>query len=127
MEKNLTMEIDGKFYTVNFPNVGEIFKIRSLSLALSSNQYTQLVESDMKIDSWTLLAIDMISTFSVLIPELKKEFKTDFLQMSPIELNKYIKVYKKYYLPWYKHWNKEFSDTMNEILKGDDINSLEEV
>lgn len=127
MEQVLTMEIDGEFHTVNFPNVGQIFKIRSLSLALSSNQYTQFVESDMKIDSWTLLAIDMISTFSVILPNLKNKFKTDFLQMSPIELNKYIKVYKNVYLPWYEFWNKEFKDTMDEILKGEKVKNIDEV
>jgi hypothetical protein len=127
MNEILTVEVDGKFHSINFPNVGQILKIRSLSLALSSNHYTQFVDSDMKIDNWTLLAIDTIATFSVLLPEIQKQLSKDFLQMSPIEMNKFIKVYKGFYIPWYEYWNKEFVSTMDEILKGSEINDIKDL
>jgi len=118
----------GDAYVVNFPNVGQLMEIDSMKIAISNNQYAEMVRSNLVSMENTLNLIDTVSTFATLIPELKSqpEFnKKSYLELDPFLAARLVKVYSEQFYPWYSVILKEFYDLMSGSPKIEIPNNVE--
>lgn len=108
MSKNLATELNLKVltnnYIIKFPNVGQMLDIESRKMALTGGQYRNLTLNPTASSLMALLNADMISTFSILIPEMAKDMKIDFFELD-IKTSKVLtNAFTKQFLPWYNEW-----------------------
>ena len=98
---------DGREFIVDFPKVGQFLQITSLKNALTDNQYAEMVRGNLQGFDFMLDIVDMIASFSTLIPELRKQLDVkSYGELDLIEAKKLVQVYSEQYRPWY-----------NEIMK----------
>lgn len=103
IEKQVEVKIENKTYTIEFPNVGQVMEIESKKIALGGGVYKGLVQAGTKSATYNLDLIDAISTFTVLIPELRKDLAVEnFLDIDLFLGKKIVDAYNKQYYPWYK-------------------------
>lgn len=114
MLKQHQIKIEGKDYTVTFPNVGQLMEIESTKLVFSKNKYIQLSMSDLKTHSFILDVVDSISYLSVLIPSLKDDLGIkNWNEMDALSAKKIVHVYRKQFVPW-------FLPILNDLYAYDD-------
>lgn len=107
LSRIIAIPLQGNNYTIEFPNVGQFIEIETMKVSLSSGVYRSLVSLRTFGGNLALDYVDAISTFSVLIPQLRKDLKIDsLLNLNPIEAKEITKVYKDIFLPWYSEWMK---------------------
>lgn len=100
-------------YEVNFPNTGELFEIELLKASLSKGQYGSLIENGTSASRYSRYIIDMISVFTIIFPELKKDMKVKTIsELEAIDSKILLKIYVKEVLPWFDSWM--------EVLNHDD-------
>lgn len=118
MQQSIVLEVLNKKYVVNFPTNGQLIDIVVLRNRLSSGQYSDL-EFTAPIDPLVKRAktlIDMVSTFNVLIPQLKADVAAKSLLDLPMEgTEALLAAYSEQFLPWYQEWL--------EYLKAPQLNS----
>ena len=102
MERKLIRILEND-YIVKFPNVGNIMDIEAMKFSLAKGKYLEMCLSPLKVHNFTLDTIDSISTFAVLIPELKEDLNiNDWREMSPLTAKKLMQAYISEFWPWYK-------------------------
>jgi hypothetical protein len=103
----LKIKIQDNEFEIKFPNVGQIIDIATRKIILSSGQYLNLEKND----PFTTKYIDVLATFTILLPELNSLLRVESLfDLDLIDLKELLDVYDKEYLPWYNSW-KEFIKT----------------
>ena len=110
MEDKKQLDFGSKFgkYTVSFPNVGQFMEIQNLRMALTNNNYPQMCLSITKEAILNLDLIDAISTFAVLIPDLRKQFDIKNYQDLDMRIAKVLRdVYINEYFVWYDEIYKD--------------------
>lgn len=106
IEREITIEYNGKKFQVKFPNVGQMIDIESLKNGLTGGKYGSFAASGVKSMYFILDMVDTIAFLTVMCPKLKNFVtnegeETDFMKMKPETLKELIAVYKKQILPWY--------------------------
>lgn len=133
MKKTIVITIEGNQYTISFPTIGQMFEIESKQNALSGNAYYEMISSPLKKTQFLVDAIDAISTFFTLIPELRKDMgNKSITELDSLLVKKsLVKAYKKQYKPWYEAIEKDLyleeePETAEEDLQGfnDDIDDI---
>lgn len=104
LNREISIRIKENAYTVKFPNIGQIIDIESRKAALSSGQYKNLVSAGTRFSIVALDYIDMISTFTIIIPDLIKDMNIDMFSLDLDKGKELIKVYKKEVLPFMVSW-----------------------
>lgn len=116
--------IDGASYNVKFPTVGQYIEIQNLKVALSNGNYEQMALSQFKGLVFSARLIDVISTFSVLVPTLLNDLSVkSYTNLDPILAKKLVKVFEKDFQPWYQEWLKilfEEDEEKQEETKDED-------
>jgi len=103
--KVITLEIGENSYEVKYPNNGQLIDIESLKITLSKGNLDGMLFARTPGSQLAFFTVEMISTFTILIPQLMKDIKVDsLLDLDPIETKGLIKVYQSQYYPWYKEW-----------------------
>jgi hypothetical protein len=103
MKRTVTLTIKGNSYNVDYPNTGQQIDVELLKAKITEGQYDALRFSASIACQQQADKIDMIATFSVVIPQLKNDINTDSLfKLSEEESDQLTEVYNKQYLPWYR-------------------------
>lgn len=97
----INLVIKGKDYEIKFPNVGQFRQIESNKAILSNGMYGQMTSTLLKNSQSALNMIDVESTFRVLAPQLEKDMKCGYKDLSLKDFSELYKVYKDQFLPWY--------------------------
>lgn len=112
-ERKKTFKILENTYTVDFPTTGGLMEIEIMKAQLSRGQYSALAENATVNSSYSRFLIDMIATFTVLLPDLKKDMNVKTIsELNPLDSKKLLKIYLQEVLPWLNSWF--------EILNSDD-------
>lgn len=102
--KSIDLVILDQKYTVQFPNTGQFIDIQSLKGRIADD-YNQLSNSTDQYTGYAMLLVDMIATFNILIPDLKKNMNVQsILTLSMIESKVLINTYIKTWIPFYSNW-----------------------
>jgi len=104
LSKTLELEIKKNSYEIKFPNTGNLLDIEELKARLSGGQYNALFGGTLSSEMSRLL-IDTIATFTILLPDLKKDLTVkSYLDLELVDSIELLKVYRDSYLPWYNEW-----------------------
>lgn len=99
LQKTLTIEVEGRQFTVNFPTNRQYIAIQNLRVQMAS-QYDQLQYMGAE-SSYAQVLTDAIAHLRVLCPELTKALKKDILDLELREGMVWVDVYTKQLRPWY--------------------------
>lgn len=89
-------------YHVKYPNTGEQIDIELLKAKIADGNYDTLRFSMNPLFQEQANKIDMIATFNILIPELKKDINVKSLfHLTEEQSDELLEVYLKQFLPWY--------------------------
>lgn len=122
--KSKVLTIKGQSYTVNIPKTGQFIDIQALKGSISSDRYNQLIASLDQFTGYARLLTDMIATFNVLIPDLKKNLNIDsMLDLELIEIKEMLDVYVMDWIPFYTNW----MDIITSDKKQDDPASKDKI
>jgi hypothetical protein len=107
MTKSLTRSIDLKIksntYSIEYPNTGQQLDIELMKAKMTDGNYETLRFGVSVLFQEQANKIDMIATFSILIPELKDNLSVrSFFHLSEEESNELLTVYTEQFLPWYE-------------------------
>ena len=104
----MNFKIKGNEYLLKFPNVGNFRRIESLKQALSNGMYASMVGTYTDAAQSAADMIDIESYFSVLCPDLLKDFKCE--SFSDLGLKDFMELqnaYKEQFVPWWNEIMKE--------------------
>lgn len=91
-------------YEVTLTN-GSLIDIEKLKVQLSSGTHTAIGNSNTVTSDRAYVTIEAIATFTVLIPQLKKDLVVpSLLDLSPIKTKVIIKAYLEQFFPWFKDY-----------------------
>lgn len=99
LQKTLTIEVEGRQFTVNFPTNRQYIAIQNLRVQMAS-QYDQLQYMGAE-SSYAQVLTDAIAHLRVLCPELTRALKKDILDLELKEGMVWVDVYTKQLRPWY--------------------------
>lgn len=103
--KTIDLLILDQKYTVTFPNTGQFIDIQALKGRIASDNYNQLSNSTDQYTGYAMLLVDMIATFNILIPELKKNMNVQsILGLNMMESKILLNTYIKNWIPFYTKW-----------------------
>lgn len=109
IEREITVEYNGKKFQIKFPNVGQLIDIESLKNGLTGGKYGSLAASGVKSMYFVLDIVDTIAFLTVMCPKLKNFIteedgdKLDYTSMKPETVKKLVDLYKKQILPWFNN------------------------
>ena len=123
IEREITVEYNGKKFQVKFPNVGQMIDIESLKNGLTGGKYGSFAASGVKSMYFILDMVDTIAFLTVMCPKLKnfiteEEDGIDYTQMKPETVKTLVTVYKEQILPWYsKIMGQLYSSATNDTTE----------
>ena len=122
IEREITVEYNGKKFQVKFPNVGQMIDIESLKNSLTMGKYGQFAASGVKSMYFILDVVDTIAFMTVMCPKLKnfltdEDSDKDYTQMKPETVKELVMVYKKQILPWYSNILKFLYNTNEDVAE----------
>jgi len=124
IQKQIKVNIQEKEYLINFPTTGQLIDIETMKVSISKGMYSGLVTTMSKSSLLSLDLIDSISTFIILLPSLREEMKFDnILDISPIDAQELVVIYKKVYFPWFAEWlevMKKKEEELNKLYSKED-------
>ena len=116
-ERKKSFIIKDNTYDVEFPNTGGLLDIEVLKAQLSRGQYNEILSSGTIRSNYVRALIDMISTFTVLFPKLKKDMNVSSIsELKPEDSKVLLKVYLDKVNPWLKEW-EEYLNSDDEDQK----------
>lgn len=102
MNRTTTLEVLNNSYTVDYPNTGNQIDIELLKAKISDGNYDTLRFSSNPLFQAQADVIDMIATFSVLVPQLKEDMNVkSFFELQEEETDVLMKVYTEQFIPWF--------------------------
>jgi len=116
MKRSKKLEIRGNVYDIDYPNTGQQIDIELLKAKISDGNYDILRFSTNPMFQAQADKIDMIATFGVLIPQLKKDINVSSLFFLEEEAsNELLSVYEEQFGPWYAGIKKSIQDPKKEL------------
>jgi hypothetical protein len=100
LTQSVQIEIKGNKYNAVFPNTGQYMDIRNrISILISDLNIRDVY------DQYAALLAEMIATYNVLLPELKKDINVDsILKLSMMESKEILDTYTDVYKPFFDQW-----------------------
>lgn len=112
IEREFGFTIDGKKFTVKFPNVGQLIDLESLKQALTNNKYGAMAASGIASMYYVLDVVDAIAFYQVCVPSVAKHYDVkNYTAMAPDEIKELVDVYQKEIRPWF--------DKSMKVLRGE--------
>ena len=103
MDRNITLNVKGNTYQIEFPNVGKFQNIETMKQVVSKGMYSALLTTATLSSIEVLDMVDMEACFTVLCPKLIKDLKCDgFGDLDIADYKELKEVYLKQFIPW---WN----------------------
>lgn len=119
----IVLKIDGiQTSQVKYPTVGQLLEIENKKMLYSDGRYIEYVASPLKTKSvrFAIDVIEMLSHFSVLIPDLHTKLSVNsYLDLDPITAKELVKVYTEQFEPWYNNFLKVMYDIVDEDQQDD--------
>ena len=110
INREKTFTVKGNQYSLKFPNIGQYLDVESLRMRLSDGTYQSMLRSNLVSSGIAMDMIDMISTLTILCPQLLKDMKSStILDLDIMEANELLTVYKKDVSTWVDSWMKLLS------------------
>lgn len=94
-EKQVKIEILGREYDIQFPNVGQFYRIETMKQSLSRGCYNSMITSPSPMAQHALDMIDIESTLVVLCPSLIFDLKVK--NFSELDIRDYKTIRDEYY------------------------------
>ena len=112
LSKTITLKIQDNEYEVSFPNNGQLIDIEVMKQGLSKGTQDSLLNGLGINANLAWMTIEMIATFTILIPDLTKSLQgvNSLLELDPIQSKELRKVYVDQYYKWYNEWMSEIND-----------------
>lgn len=121
MNRTVTLDVKGNIYEIEYPNTGQQIDIELLKARIADGSYEMLRLSSNPIFQDQADRIDMIATFSILIPKLKKDLNVEtFFALKEEESNVLVKVYEDTFMPWYTKIKKAIRNPKGQGDKKED-------
>lgn len=100
LPKSVTISTGGNKYEVKFPNTGEYLDVMNIKSRLTSD--LSLTDA---YSSYAYMMAEMIATYTVMIPALKKDLNVDSIsKLSMIETKELLDSYNDVYKPFFDKW-----------------------
>lgn len=100
LPKSVSISTSGNKYDVKFPNTGQYLDIQNIKSRLTSD----LTLND-AYSSYAYMMAEMIATYTVMIPELKKDLNVDSIsKLSLFETKELLDSYNDVYKPFFDKW-----------------------
>lgn len=110
MKESVQILVQGKEYTVPFPNVGQYCRIEAVKQTLSSGNYSSMMGTGSITANHALDMIDIEATLVVLVPDLIKDLKvTNFSQLGIVDFKELKSEYILKIAPFFKEINELLS------------------
>lgn len=111
---NLRTETFTSSYEVEYPNVGKQFDIEMMKVKLSEGRYETLKLSYLPTFVQQAKVIDVVATFTILIPNLKADLTVKSLfDLNQVQFDALIKMYEDEFLPWYTEIETQLKAPLN--------------
>ena len=100
LQKTVVIKVRQNEYHVVFPNTGQFLDIRSMKSRLVDD-----IRGNDPLDGYANLLGEMAATYSVLIPELKKDINVESVfKLSMVESKELLDTYTEVYKPFFDEW-----------------------
>lgn len=112
LEISVPIEINGNRnnYSVKVPDVGQLIDIETSIFSLKKG--TDLIANGTKSAYLAHIASEMIATYNIMIPKLKKDLNVEsLLDLNPHQTKKMLRDYLEIFRPWWDSWIDIFNDT----------------
>lgn len=111
LERTKKFSIDGKSFTANFPNIGQIIDMESLKQALTGNRYGAMASSGITSAYEALDIVDTIAFLQICVPEVSRHYDIrNYADLPADKMNKFLEAYRKEIRPWYENVMKELKN-----------------
>lgn len=102
MNRKTVLKIAQNEYEVSYPNTGQQIDIELMKSQIGAGNYDTLRFSQNPLFQRQANIIDMIATFSVLIPKLKENLNVkSFFDLEEEHTTELHKVYEEQFVPWF--------------------------
>lgn len=109
MNRTLKLQVKGNEYPIDYPNTGAQIDIELLKAKIADGNYDALRFSNNPLFQKQADIIDVIATFTILTPNLKKQLNVNsFFELQEEQMNELVKVYTEQFIPWYVEIKKSF-------------------
>lgn len=126
---SLKLKIMGNDYEVKFPTNGQLIDIETYKTILGKGANNSLYSNGDISSTMAFITIDMVATFTHLIPDLKKDLQgvKSILDLNPLQSKELRRIYLREYLPWYNDWmdyiNQDTKEEEEEVEYEEDEGS----
>lgn len=121
MDRTVSLDIRGNIYDVEYPNTGQQIDIELLKARIADGSYEMLRLSSNPVFQHQADRIDMIATFSILIPKLKKDLNVEtFFALKEEESDVLVAVYEEQFMPWYTKIKTAIRNPQDQLKKSED-------
>lgn len=99
-------------FNINDLTYGKLIDIEKFKITLTQDTHKSMLFTTTRGGQKAYLAVDMISFFTVLFPNLVKDLNVkSMLDLSPLKTRELMEVYNNDFFPWWRDWedilNKE--------------------
>ena len=102
MNRTVKLSVKGNSYDVEYPNTGQQIDIELLKAKIADGNYDALRFSSNPLFQIQADKIDMIATFTVLVPKLKDHLNVkSFFDLTEEQSDELLQVYSQQLMPWY--------------------------
>lgn len=117
-KRSITVTIQKNDYEIAYPNTGQQIDIEILKAKISDGNYDSLRFSGNPLFQEQADRIDMIATFTTLIPNLKQDMNVkSFFDLAEEESNELMEVYNEQFIPWFIEIKKSIKQAMSSKKK----------
>lgn len=103
--KSIKLKIQEREYEVFFPKTDQFINIQTLKSRIANDSYNELRNSMNDDTGYAVLLTDMIATYNILIPDLKKDINVaSILSLEMMESKALLDTYLEQWLPFYQSW-----------------------
>lgn len=102
MNRSVKIEIKGNIYEIKYPNTGEQIDMELMKVKIANGAYDDLRFSQNPLMQQQANIIDMISTFTVLIPKLREDLNVKtFFNLEEEQTKELLDIYNNEFIPFY--------------------------
>ena len=121
MNRSIKIDVRGNIYQIEYPNTGQQIDIELLKSRIADGNYDSLRFSSNPLFLLQADIIDMIATFTILIPQLKKDLNVkSFFDLKEEETDELLNIYSEQFIPWYVEIKQMIKNPDKNLNKNQD-------
>jgi hypothetical protein len=115
MNRTLKLQVKDNEYSIDYPNTGSQIDIELLKAKIADGNYDALRFSSNPLFQKQADVIDVISTFTILVPTLKQQLNVkSFFELQEDQMNVLIECYTSQFIPWYIEIKKSLQPAVKQ-------------